>query len=839
MKKNISAAKRIEQSVEKLDLRHPKRKKVFSALIVLSLTFTMFFSIILMLQPDPDSTDAQASSVTGDVPVWRYAIADGSSADNAYISGHDDPWAYNRYIFLAFKPDIPAGATITDVNIHFYNSGGNTPVAFNWTNAFYMTNSTSRYTDNALDEISPAGSLVEDVTVPDGGFANTGNGMDSEWQTQFDNNGTIYMGLSAWDWSGTVTSNIIAIKVSNVPHIIVTYTAPPARDILRPISDQYKSELTASTGSDKYAMVDETTAGGNGDTDYDTNTLGTGSPKWQHFDITTLSDRPGYSISNVTIWGVMKRIYTSTTVIQLGMKQTDYNSTAYYHAFTITSSYVNYSWKWVTQPWTSSTAWTLSAVNAMVIYVYGGGFRITQMAVLVNWTEDALPPTWAPTFNSITPYGMSNSSYMEMIYNTPVDIVLLYNETVTGALYTDALFLDIASSNASEGLEITNISSAAIGTYYVNVLATSIGGGLGTWTNWTLYVYGLWAPTFLYYTNYGGGGLTSHTEATKYDFMFVFNETCTLTLFTNASFLSSEVHSNHIYVYNALYPAGTDVVPAGDSFYVNIRAVSTVGTLTSWYNYTLTLTLLDIIDPVADAGPDQTVYVGVSMNFDGSASTDNIAVTDWDWTFTDGTPQTVSGVSAAYTWTTLGAHVVTLTVYDAESNSDTDTMTVTVLTVPLANAGPDRTERISSGGSVTLDASLSTTAVYYNWTIRWVGNATIYGYSNGTNAERAMNFLVGNFTCTLNITDALGGTDEDVFILTTTPYETPATVKYFRWLATSGIMLLIGSMGFLGMILTPMFYLRRREGGGQGLVIAIGMWFLWFGLFVSAVMVSS
>ena len=70
------------------------------------------------------------------------------------------------------------------------------------------------------------------------------------------------------------------------------------------------------------------------------------------------------------------------------------------------------------------------------------------------------------------------------------------------------------------------------------------------------------------------------------------------------------------------------------------------------------------------------------MLFDGSASTDNVGMVEYSWTFIDGALQTLPGISPTYTFTDVGDYEVTLSVADAEDNRDTDSMWVNVTAEP-------------------------------------------------------------------------------------------------------------------------------------------------------------
>jgi parallel beta-helix repeat protein len=173
---------------------------------------------------------------------------------------------------------------------------------------------------------------------------------------------------------------------------------------------------------------------------------------------------------------------------------------------------------------------------------------------------------------------------------------------------------------------------------------------------------------------------------------------------------------------------------------------------------------VDTTPPAADAGPDQTVDEDTVVTFDGSASTDANGITTYTWTFTDLTPQTLSGKNPTYTFATPGTYTVTLEVADPAGNTATDNVTITVLDVtdPVANAGSDRT--VNEDVSTTLDGSASADNVGitgYTWTFTDVtlktltGDKPAYTFSNP-----------GVYTITLNATDATGNWAIDTVSIT-------------------------------------------------------------------------
>jgi len=103
----------------------------------------------------------------------------------------------------------------------------------------------------------------------------------------------------------------------------------------------------------------------------------------------------------------------------------------------------------------------------------------------------------------------------------------------------------------------------------------------------------------------------------------------------------------------------------------------------NWDVDSLTVTVLDITPPTPNAGTNQTVEEGTLVTFDASGSTDNVAPTNYTWTFTDGTIKIFRQKTFAYTFQTPGTYTVTLNVTDAAGNWTTDTIVVTVLAVPV------------------------------------------------------------------------------------------------------------------------------------------------------------
>jgi len=190
----------------------------------------------------------------------------------------------------------------------------------------------------------------------------------------------------------------------------------------------------------------------------------------------------------------------------------------------------------------------------------------------------------------------------------------------------------------------------------------------------------------------------------------------------------------------------------------------------NWAEDTVTITVNDTSNPEADAGLDQNVDQGDIITFDGSGSTDNVAVTNYSWTFNDGDAQTVYGLAPNYTFNNAGVFVVTLTVKDDEGNTHTNTLTITVKDTakPVADAGSDQV--VEWGFLVTLDGSGSTDNVgiiNYTWNFEY-NNSDISLYGE----EVKFSFQVsGKYNITLMVTDVRNNSDTANFTVTVLPVE--------------------------------------------------------------------
>ena len=143
--------------------------------------------------------------------------------------------------------------------------------------------------------------------------------------------------------------------------------------------------------------------------------------------------------------------------------------------------------------------------------------------------------------------------------------------------------------------------------------------------------------------------------------------------------------------------------------------------------------------PVANAGPDQTVDVGVTVTLDGSASSDADGdALNYSWSLaTPGGGATLSdpnAINPTFIPDVEGIYTATLIVNDGMDDSTPDSAAITaqivvVNTPPVANAGPDQT--VTVGDTVLLDGSGSSDAdgdpLTFSWSLTTVpaGSAAV------------------------------------------------------------------------------------------------------------------
>lgn len=202
---------------------------------------------------------------------------------------------------------------------------------------------------------------------------------------------------------------------------------------------------------------------------------------------------------------------------------------------------------------------------------------------------------------------------------------------------------------------------------------------------------------------------------------------------------------------------------------------------------------IDNMDPHACARAPPAWDEDEELHIDARASTDNIELVDYTWTYTDidryelsdetktyqpilGKTQTLHGVDVLPTFSMPGTYVITLNVTDRRGHWDSVNVTIVIrdTTSPVAHAGSDPPAHlpVKEGTLVTFDGSNSTDNVgptYYTWscmsqmhqTVEMSGQISTYNFTTP-----------GIYNVTLIVTDAAGnvGTDKlEITVLDVTP----------------------------------------------------------------------
>lgn len=167
--------------------------------------------------------------------------------------------------------------------------------------------------------------------------------------------------------------------------------------------------------------------------------------------------------------------------------------------------------------------------------------------------------------------------------------------------------------------------------------------------------------------------------------------------------------------------------------------------------------------PVANAGGPYSGFRALSIQFNGSGSTDpDGTISSYQWSFDDG--GTASGATVAHTFTTLGTHSAQLTVTDNNGSASSASATVTVANQPpTANAGGPYSGftgvavQFNGNASSDPDGTISTYAWSFGDTTNGSGATPTHGYTS-----------VGTYTATLTVTDNNGTTQSATAIVTIT-----------------------------------------------------------------------
>lgn len=130
---------------------------------------------------------------------------------------------------------------------------------------------------------------------------------------------------------------------------------------------------------------------------------------------------------------------------------------------------------------------------------------------------------------------------------------------------------------------------------------------------------------------------------------------------------------------------------------------------------TVSYSVENLANPVADAGPNLVAYLGEEIRFDGTDSTDDVGIETFSWDFGDGTA--TSGPTPNHTYDATGTYAVELSVTDTAGNTDSSSSTI-VITEPAVEwfsaSLDERQVGIGNETNITVEGSFSTTLDDYS-----------------------------------------------------------------------------------------------------------------------------
>ena len=194
---------------------------------------------------------------------------------------------------------------------------------------------------------------------------------------------------------------------------------------------------------------------------------------------------------------------------------------------------------------------------------------------------------------------------------------------------------------------------------------------------------------------------------------------------------------------------------------------------------TVSVTTNSILPPTANAGPNQTVLHGTTVQLSGSGTDPQSYPLTYSWSMINKPAGSLAALSSAtaanptFLADQPGSYVVQLIVNDGFVNSAPATVTITTTnTPPVANAGPN--QNVTAGDIVTLDGSGSSDAdndpLTYSWslTTRPAGSVTFIIPTN-TVAPRFIPDVAGTYVAQLIVSDGIASSNPSTVTIVAVP----------------------------------------------------------------------
>jgi hypothetical protein len=140
-------------------------------------------------------------------------------------------------------------------------------------------------------------------------------------------------------------------------------------------------------------------------------------------------------------------------------------------------------------------------------------------------------------------------------------------------------------------------------------------------------------------------------------------------------------------------------------------------------------------DPVANAGGPYQALVGATVTFDGSGSTDDGSIVQYDWVFGDGTSAIDAGPLPEHIYYAAAVYPVTLTVTDDEGNTSAAATTATISPLQLLDLDIAAL-RVAQKGRVGKSIGDISLVVQNNGSVLGQAIATVVGVQEGIEVYR-------------------------------------------------------------------------------------------------------
>jgi hypothetical protein len=252
-------------------------------------------------------------------------------------------------------------------------------------------------------------------------------------------------------------------------------------------------------------------------------------------------------------------------------------------------------------------------------------------------------------------------------------------------------------------------------------------------------------------------------------------------------------------------PAPSYVFNVVGTYVVTLVVLDEVGL---WDEDDVTVTVLDVTEPVATVGVDFYFDQGDTVELDGSFSSDNVGVVKWTWLITHPRGNgTANGAKTTYLFEHAGDYNVTLKVEDVRGNADTKQLVVHARDTEFPVAVPPSDPLMTKADVMTeLDASAShdnVGVVKWKWTIQYMMRT----YELEGESAKFKFKEPGRGTITLIVEDGAGLQHSTTFKVIVEAEE----VEDEGGLSTMAIGAI--AVVVVGMaILVALLWLKRREG---------------------------